>query len=102
MRPFAYQATFTRDEYEVMRRGVVPQDMDDKWFIFCDGESLFFYRSWSGYGIYRVDLREQDNQWVVARASVTTNTDHYQCDTDEREASRLDTVVRRVLLREAL
>lgn len=46
--------TLTQGEFERLAWGVVPEDMDHRWFVYFDGEAFCFHRSWTGFLIYRV------------------------------------------------
>lgn len=37
-----------------MKRGLIPQRMEDKWFIYFEEAWLYFYRSWTGHCIYAI------------------------------------------------
>ena len=77
---FVLNRAFGEEEMAALRRGNVPQAMEDKWFWFMEGETLWAHRSWTGYCIYRIDFHE-DNAHVV-----TVNRDPEQyggCDIGE-------------------
>jgi hypothetical protein len=46
--------TFSPDEMNLIKRGLVPEEMEDKWFIYWKDGTLFFHRSWTGYCLYAV------------------------------------------------
>ena len=96
--PLTYSATFTADEADLLRRGLVPKEMEDKWFMFWESDSLFVHRSWTGQGVYRVDFRQAGNQLEVTRALVTAGTLHYRRGTDQDEVALLDFLIRGLLL----
>src|SRR5437588_10029082 len=48
--------TFTDEEYQRMQMGTIPQEMEDKWFIYFEDGWFFFHRSWTGICIYQVRL----------------------------------------------
>ena len=50
--------TLTQGEFERLAWGVVPEDMDHRWFVYFDGAALCFHRSWTGFLIYRVLVRD--------------------------------------------
>jgi hypothetical protein len=54
--PLGFEAFFTDSEAEQMMLGVVPQQMEDKWFIHYEDGWLRFYRSWTGAAIYALRL----------------------------------------------
>ena len=45
---------FSPQDMDRIRRGVVPEAMEDKWFIYWKEGMLFFQRSWTGFCIYVV------------------------------------------------
>src|SRR5262245_24925706 len=70
MIPFKYPETFSPEEYTVIRRGLIPREMEDKWFIFCEDEWLSFHRSWTGFCVYRLQFQQVDDQYRVTQAFV--------------------------------
>lgn len=46
--------SFSESQFDLIRRGAIPESMDDRWFAFYEEPMLFLYRSWSGHLIYRV------------------------------------------------
>jgi hypothetical protein len=59
-RKIPYRAIFSDLEFSVLRKGLVPAAMEDKWFIYYDEPYLFFHRSWTGLAVYRVTLSQKD------------------------------------------
>jgi hypothetical protein len=51
-----YQAAFDRVEFARLRAGLIPQQMEDKWFIYYEEPHLFLHRSWTGAPVYRLTL----------------------------------------------
>ena len=69
----------------ILRRGHIPRAMEDKWFWYMEGDTLYAHRSWTGICIYRVDFRPDGGH------TVTVNRDpgQYRCDSMEKDAHRL-------------
>lgn len=51
-----YQDSFTETEHAKLQEGLVPRQMEDKWFVYFDEPYLFLHRSWTGKPVYRVRL----------------------------------------------
>jgi hypothetical protein len=66
--PIPYSDEFSAQELQTISRGFVPRDMDDRWFIFREGDSVFLHRSWTGHLMYRVDLEITENRARVLAA----------------------------------
>ncbi len=70
---FILERTFTAEQIDALRRGNIPQAMEDKWFWFMEGDTLYAHRSWTGLCVYRIDFSFTDS-----RHTVTVNQDPEQ------------------------
>lgn len=52
---------FTPAEIAALQLGFLPDDMDDKWFIYWENDILYFHRSWTGFAIYVVSFEVAAN-----------------------------------------
>lgn len=46
--------SFSAPEMERIKLGVVPEQMEDKWFVYWQDSTLYFHRSWTGFCIFVV------------------------------------------------
>ncbi len=53
-KPIAYSDCFSAADFARIRAGLVPEVMEDKWFIYFKAPYLFFHRSWTGRPIFRL------------------------------------------------
>ena len=72
--------SFSDEEMTALRRGNIPQSMEDKWFWYMEGSTLWVHRSWTGYCIFRIDFKDDD------RHVVTVNRDPEQYESAVVEA----------------
>ena len=92
-----YSAEFSPEEFERISRGLIPQAMEDKWFIYLEGDVLNFHRSWTGKCIYQVEFATEGGKHTVRRALV--NRDHqYQATDDAYDAKLLHFLISNLLL----
>jgi len=52
--------TFSRADLRVMREGLDPQQMEDKWVAFYEGDTLYLHRSWTGLPFAEAKLERKD------------------------------------------
>ena len=90
---------FTAKEMDVIRHGLVPQEMEDKWFIFFENGLLHMHRSWTGYCIYRVQFEDGPDGCRATEAIVNDDPDQYRANGDPREIESLRALIRILLLR---
>ena len=93
-----FTRTFAADEFRQISRGFVPQDMEDKWFIFLEGDDLFFHRSWTGMCIYHVRVERRDDKVTVTDAWVNRNKEQYNSRDDAYDAKLLGFLIDDFLL----
>ena len=60
--------------------------MEDKWFWYMEGPTLWAHRSWTGHCIYRIDFGEGDNHVV----SVNRDPAQYACTSIEEDIGSLN------------
>jgi len=66
--PIPYQASFSAEEFERLKAGLIPAEMENKWFIYFEAPSLFLHRSWTGAGMYRIDFEPHEGGGRVRQA----------------------------------
>jgi len=49
---------YSKKEFEQIKRGIVPEEMEEKWFIYFEDDKLYFHRSWSGSIIFIATFRD--------------------------------------------
>ncbi len=78
---FVLDRSFSDAEMNALRRGNVPQAMEDKWFWYMEGSTLWAHRSWTGYCIYQIRFNED------GKHEVTVNRDpgQYGCTSIEED-----------------
>lgn len=92
---------WTSDEMEAIRRGYVPHMMEEKWFIFTEGNRLFLHRSWTGLGVYEAVFVPAAGGYVIESAVVTGDTAQYRRSPDEAESLTLEVLIASHLLGES-
>lgn len=81
---FILKRTFSPQQMDALRKGNIPQEMEDKWFWFMEDDTLFAHRSWTGICIYRIDFKSDNNHVVT----VNQEPDQFTC-TDIAEIEKM-------------
>ena len=83
---FVLRRSFDGAEMAALRLGNIPQSMEDKWFWYMEGSTLWAHRSWTGYCIYRIELNEDDAHVVT----VNRDPQQYTCTSIEEDIKSLN------------
>lgn len=74
---FKLERNISGEELNNLRYGHIPHGMEDKWFSYMDGNTLYAHRSWTGYCIYIIEINEETG---VHDVTVNRDTNQYRCD----------------------
>ena len=96
----ALNRRFSPVEMRQIRAGVVPQQMEDKWFIFWERNALYFHRSWTGHCWYVVQFIKDSDSCVMIEANVNRDPGQYKETSDERDAKMVSYLIDVLLLRQ--
>ena len=83
---FVLHRSFSDEEMNALRHGNIPQAMEDKWFWYMEGSTLWAHRSWTGHCIYRIEFKEDNNHVVT----VNRDPEQYTCTSIEEDIESLN------------
>lgn len=83
---FVLIRSFTPQQMKALRRGNIPQEMEDKWFWYMDGNTLYAHRSWTGFCVYRIEFKNDDHHIVI----VNRDPEQYACTSVEADLEALN------------
>lgn len=96
-----YAAEFNRVEFSRLRDGIVPEVMEDKWFVYFEEPYLYLHRSWTGHPVYRLRLEATSDGARVAEALWSSDLAARPSSDIEYEAKLLDFLLSNLLLDQA-
>ncbi len=73
----SFEYVLDNEEFELVKNGLKPVEMEDKWFIYFEDDWLYIHRSWTGYLIYW--LKFDDNNSVI-ESYVSRQAEEYNND----------------------
>jgi hypothetical protein len=50
----AIDLNYSKSEFDRIVIGNIPEEMEDKWFVFYEDPWLYLHRSWTGFCIFKV------------------------------------------------
>jgi hypothetical protein len=89
---------FTEKEFQKISLGLIPQAMEDKWFIFLEDNILYFHRSWTGECIYQITFIKQENSYLPKEVLVCRDSEKYQFTSDSYDEKLLLFLIENLLL----
>lgn len=90
---FKIDITLNKQEFELLQNGWIPEEMEDKWFMYFEDNKLYIHRSWTGYCIYIVSF--SDN-YKVKNIIVNRDTKEYLCTDIEKDKLMAEILINRL------
>jgi hypothetical protein len=78
--PLGFDASYDDSDAEKIMCGLIPKNMEDKWFIYFKQGWLYFHRSWTGACIYGIRLDSSSSGVRVVDSWVSRDPDQYKGD----------------------
>lgn len=89
---------FTDRQFLKLTNGLIPQQMEDKWFIFYENDWLYFHRSWTGYGLYKAQLIKEKDGYSIKEFWAERNQEKYKNEDDSTDIETISFLIARGLL----
>ena len=55
----------TEKDMHIIRKGHIPEVMEDHWFMYCDEEYIRYFRSWSGACAFEAHFHQEADHYVI-------------------------------------
>jgi hypothetical protein len=73
----SFQHEFSLKDYEKLQQGVIPEQMEDKWFIYFEDNKLHCHRSWTGNCLYVVEFESNGKSGNIVNLTVNRDKKQY-------------------------
>jgi ADP-ribosylglycohydrolase len=94
----AIDLKFTEQQFSELTMGLIPEEMEDKWFIYYEDSWLYFHRSWTGFGIFKAQLHKELHGYSIKEFWVERNLKVYSNEDDDADIESFTFLIARGLL----
>src|SRR5271165_1195746 len=82
--------SYSAEDFARIEHGLIPGEMEQRWFAFFESGWLYLHRSWTGMCIYKVRFEPRDDgQFEIAEVWANRDPEQFTPDNDEEDASNL-------------
>ena len=92
-----FHQAYTPNEFEIISAGLIPVEMEDRWFVYYESPWLYMHRSWTGFCIYKVRLEARGDEIVATQAIVNRDPAQYSETSDIRDVDFLGGLLGRLI-----
>ena len=80
--------TIPYDAMHIVKYGHIPEAMEDHWFMYCDEDTIRYYRSWTGICIFEARYEEYGGVYRITDLVVNRDPEQY-ANTDIKKDTNL-------------
>jgi hypothetical protein len=90
---------FSLEQYEKIKLGLEPQMMEDKWYVYLEDNIVHCHRSWTGYEVYRAEIKpgndgtNENAAYVITEIFAERNEEKYTCTDDKKDIESFAQVI---------
>lgn len=79
--------TIPKEAMHIIKYGHIPEAMEDHWFMYCDEDSIRYYRSWSGICIFEAKYEPYGDDFRITALSVNRDPEQYGSTDADKDAA---------------
>ena len=79
--------TIPHEAMQVVKYGHIPEAMEDHWFMYCDEDTICYYRSWSGICIFVAKYVEEGDKCTITELQVNRDPEQYRSNENGHDIS---------------
>ena len=72
--------SLTKEEFENLSIGHIPESMEDHWFMYCDDNSINYFRSWTGIQIFKGYYKFENDLYNIYMLEINNNKEEWRED----------------------
>ena len=79
--------TIPCEAMQLVKYGHIPDAMEDHWFMYCDEDTICYYRSWSGICIFVAKYVEEGDKCTITELQVNRDPEQYRSNENGHDIS---------------
>ena len=93
---------FSPEEMKNIENGAIPEEMEDKWFLYMEDNILYFHRSWTGTCLYIARFKQEGDSFKLYEADINRDPEQYTETDVETDITAINRLIDRILLPERI
>ena len=79
--------TIPKEAMHIIKYGHIPEAMEDHWFMYCDEDTIRYYRSWTGICIFVAKYVPHGDNFRITSLSVNRDPEQYISTDDNKDTA---------------
>lgn len=93
----AIDLSFDEAQYQKLILGLSAKEMENRWRIKFENDTLFFQRSWTGYTIFEAKIHKENNRYYIYSFYAERNPEKYKITDDAYDIEVITSKINKLL-----
>ena len=89
--------SFNEEQYQKLILGLSAKEMENRWRIYYEEDTLYFLRSWTGYTIFEAKIHKENNRYFINEFLAERNLEKYRITDDAYDIEAFNNLIVRLL-----
>jgi ADP-ribosyl-[dinitrogen reductase] hydrolase len=89
--------SFDEAQYQKLILGLSAKEMEDRWRIKFENDTLFFQRSWTGYTIFEAKIHKENNRYYIYSFYAERNPEKYKITDDAYDVEAINRLMKKII-----
>ena len=93
----AIDLSFNEEQFQKIILGLSAKEMENRWRIKFENDTLFFQRSWTGYTIFEAQIHKEINRYFINEFLAERNPEKYRITDDAYDIEVITNKINKLL-----
>ena len=93
----AIDLSFSEEQFQKIILGLSAKEMENRWRIKFENDTLFFQRSWTGYTIFEAKIHKENNSYYINSFYAERNPEKYKITDDAFDIEAINRLIKKII-----
>ncbi len=93
----AIDLSFSEEQFQKIMLGLSAKEMENRWHIKFENDTLFFQRSWTGYTIFEAKIHKENNSYYINSFYAERNPEKYKITDDAFDIEAINRLIKKII-----
>ena len=93
----AIDLLFSEEQFQKIILGLSAKEMENRWRIYFEDDTLCFLRSWTGYHVFDAKIQKEDNLYHIREFLAERNPEKYKNTNDDYDVNVISELINKIL-----
>ena len=94
----AIDLSFSEEQFQKIILGLSAKEMENRWRIYYEEDTLYFLRSWTGYCIFECKIHRENNRYFINEFLAERNPEKYRITDDAYDIEAINGIINRLII----